>query len=53
MLQKASYETMGPILLSQSQEDSSKIKKSGDLLRYCSRTEVIEKTAKEKIVTIV
>ena len=44
---------MGPILLNRSQDDSSKIKKSGDLLRKSNRTEGMEKTAKEKVVTIV
>ena len=33
MLQKATYETMGPILLSRSQEDSSKIIRTRDLQR--------------------
>ena len=45
MLQKATHETMGPILLSRTQEDSSKITKNGDLLRNSSRIEVMAKKA--------
>ena len=53
MLQKPTYETKGLILLIRSQEDSSKIM---TLEMYCgnsSRTEVMAKTVKEKVVTIV
>ena len=48
MLQKATYETMGPILLSRSQGDCSKIKNSRDLLRNSSRTEDMKKNLPKK-----
>ena len=48
MLQKTTYETLGPILLSRSQGDSSKIKNSRDLLRNSSRTEDMKKNLPKK-----
>ena len=49
ILQKQIYDTMGPILLSRSQEDSTKIKKSGDLLWKLRRIEDMKKVSQSKI----
>ena len=52
MLQQPTYETMDLILLIRSQEDS-KIMTLEMYFGNYSRTEVMAKTAKEKVVTIV